>query len=115
MVEMTSQKKLFDLSKPDDISEIHKILYDSDSDDFHDESDEDDAIIPDFRDDLEVNEECDIEDIRYHSTSPDQHRLTSLTENEDHSISSSPVCFQDSFPSSDSEDCVPLVQIYRAE
>ena len=109
---MATQKKFFDLTKPDDISEIHNILYDSDSGSSYDESDEDDAIIPDFR----VDEESEIEDISCHSPSLDQQRDTVLIETENDLVSPNPGYSQDSFlSSSDSEDDIPLAQIQLVE
>lgn len=51
-----SFKKFFNLENDKDIAEIHKILFDSDSEGDN-ESEEEDAIIPDFRENTENQKE----------------------------------------------------------
>lgn len=93
---MASQKKNFDLTNPDDLAEIHRFLYDSDSDASQDESDEDDVIIPDFRDDLEEDKDSETED--------------------DPVVSPISVQSHDPLPPAyDSEEDVPLAQIQLAD
>lgn len=51
----------FDLTNPDGIAEIHHIFYNSDSEVSQKESDEEDAIISDFRAESEEDEKCQID------------------------------------------------------
>lgn len=64
---MASLNKYFDLTKPDDISEINHMLFDSDSEGSQYDNDEEDLIIPDFRADPEEEEKSEIDDIQIDS------------------------------------------------
>ncbi|KAJ8927743.1 hypothetical protein NQ314_019746 [Rhamnusium bicolor] len=102
---MTSQKKFFDLTNPDDIFELNRIVFDSESEDegSQNDSDEDDVIIPDFKDDHpDEDEKSENED-----EDPDEDEQS---ENEDDSQSEDPLS-----PASESEDDEPLAQIQLAD
>ncbi|KAJ8927309.1 hypothetical protein NQ314_020239 [Rhamnusium bicolor] len=102
---MASQKKFFDLTNSDDIFELNRIVFDSESEDegSQNDSDEDDVIIPDFKDDHpDEDEKSENED-----EDPDEDEQS---ENEDDSQSEDPLP-----PASDSEDDEPLAQIQLAD
>ncbi|KAJ8940996.1 hypothetical protein NQ314_010525 [Rhamnusium bicolor] len=102
---MASQKKFFDLTNPDDIFELNRIVFDSESEDesSQNNSDEDDVIIPDFKDDHpDEDEKSENED-----EDPNEDEQSG---NEDNSQSKDLLP-----PASDSEDDEPLAQIQLAD
>ncbi|KAJ8933271.1 hypothetical protein NQ314_014099, partial [Rhamnusium bicolor] len=97
--------KFFDLTNPDDVFELNRIVFDSESEDegSQNDSDEDDVIILDFKDDHPDEEEkSENED-----QDPDEDEQS---QNEDDFQSEDPLP-----PASDSEDDEPLAQIELAD